>query len=147
MKKILIFALSLLSLFLFSCGGGDTEAEPSVLESNIYVVSGVDFEEGWTNMGWMFLKFHSDNVVERVDMFPDSRAGLGANARYLFNKNWGVYELSGRSLTVTFSGEEPIIGVVHDEGKSVTMAIGQGTFTHFEEARFARGSEILSQFD
>ena len=146
MKKLLILLLILFALSLFSCGEDEPPAN-SILLDNIYFVDGVDFEGAWSGLSWMFLRFHPDNIVERVDL---KTITVGLNGRLDIEKHYGIFELDGRALTVTFPGEEPIIGVVHDEGMRITMAIGNGTFTHFNERqqeRLASTPLILEQFN
>ena len=148
-KCIVLLAI----LILGACvNGSEGYSDKSILLDNIYVVEEVDFGYGgmFATLNWMFLRFHADNIVERVDMVFDANSPIGS-PRYNFVKRYGIFELDGRVLTITFSGENPIIGIVQNEGETISISdIGTGTFRHFDEdrqERFGNHNEILAQFD
>jgi hypothetical protein len=144
-----------LSLFLILAGCRENIAnENAALFGNIFYVGDVDFSGDSTGavntLNWMFLRFHHDDVIERVDMIYDMRSPLGS-PRFDFIKHYGVFELDGRILTITFSGESPIIGIVQNDGESIAISsIGRGVFEHFDEyaqANYENSDAVLAKFN
>ena len=149
LKCVVVSLMLCAGFFIFAAC---TSEENSALFESIYFVNEVDFgHDGmFATLNWMFLRFHPDNVVERVDMVYDHRSVIG-NPQFNFVKQYGVFSLEGRTLTITFSSDSPWIGIVHNDAESISVGnIGSGTFIPFDEFRqeqMGNSAAILALFN
>ncbi len=123
----------------------EEDSSNTVLIEQIYRfdkgIIGDSLSDVHSDVWFVFIKFHSDGVVEWVDMIE---LGLGKHPDS-FSKYYGVYELDGRKLTITLSKEEPILFIVENDGQE--LVIGNGRSKIFNSADFTDGEGILKQFE
>lgn len=112
LKKLLIriATLSCIIVICFSSVAGcskKNEEESENILSNKYYMGAVDFSV-------QVIKFNDDYVVEWID------CGFGRSEDKR-TKYYGTYEIDGRGLKITLSGQSEKVCVIHNEGETITI--------------------------
>jgi len=148
-RKVFLIGFVLILMVGFVGCGDSGEGNPLI--GNTYRASqptGIDrgrqVPDG--QMGFImfsFVRFHENGTLEWVDVVWDGV--FGSNATYRNNKHYGSYDLDGGALTITLSGEDSMLLVVHEGGAELTY--GSTRFRVFDESTSDEQSRsALDQF-
>ena len=114
-KKLIvtIILMSIIMIFCNACKSTEQAPDSELDENN--VLSGNYYLGIPSDAYNVFVyRFNEDLTVERVD------CGLGRSQDHR-SLDYGIYEIEGAKLTLNISGEDEIVCVIHDEGKSITI--------------------------
>ncbi len=132
MKKMLILLLFCCSVGIMGCS--DTSKEDEKTEVNNILVD--KYYLGSINYSAHVIKFDKDGVVQWID------CGLGREQDSR-KKYYGVYEVNNKKLTLTLSGQEEMICVIHDDGKAITINGTEFNLTEKDDL----SEKTLKEFD
>lgn len=134
MKKIALLLLAVLCLCGCSNKNINVEAETSE-DKEVNVLSGGYYMASVEN-SIQVIRFNEDDALEWIDC----GFGRGTDKR---TKYYGMYELDGKKLLITLSGQDEMTCVIHDDGENIT--IDGSNYKRYNEADLSE--ETKKEFD
>jgi|GEM_PF-3421331 len=137
MKKTLVFLLLLFLITGCSSIKSDNSTETESHTQEITNILSEQYYMGNIDYAVQVIRFNADEVIEWID------CGL-ARAQDKRTKYYGTYEIDGRKLTISLSGQDDMNCVIHEDRDSIT--IDGITFSKIKDIN-KLSEETLKKFD
>lgn len=134
MKKIML--LLLVMLCLCGCSNKDINGEAKTSEDKEANILHDGYYMASVDNSVQVIRFNEDSAVEWID------CGFGRSTDKR-TKHYGVYEMDGKKLLITLSGEDEKTCVIRDEGENIT--IDGNEYKRCNEADLSE--ETIKEFD